>query len=75
MEELGVTSAYVSEATQRPTTAISCTTPLLAGATGWLTWTNTDYDDLLDVEPYSHHPFQRHFTLIDKFHRPDAQAL
>lgn len=33
---------------------------------------NTDYD-LLDVEPYSHHPFQMHFTLIDKFHRPDAQ--
>jgi endo-1,4-beta-mannosidase len=40
-------------------------TTLLAGATGWIAWNNTDFDDLIGVEPYSHHPFELHFGLTD----------
>ena len=36
---------------------------LLAGATGWIAWNNTDYDDLADQDPYRHHPFEMHFGL------------
>lgn len=35
---------------------------LLAGATGWLAWNNTDFD-ATDQPPYSHHPFELHFGL------------
>jgi endo-1,4-beta-mannosidase len=35
---------------------------LLAGATGWIAWNNTDFD-LVDQPPYSHHPFELHFGL------------
>ncbi|WP_329320416.1 cellulase family glycosylhydrolase [Streptomyces sp. NBC_01262] len=36
---------------------------LLAGATGWIAWNNTDYDDLIHQDPYRHHPFELHFGL------------
>ena len=75
MEEFGVTSDYVSEPHAADYYRHVLHNTLLAGATGWLTWNNTDYDDLFDVEPYSHHPFEMHFGLIDKFGRPKAQAL
>jgi endo-1,4-beta-mannosidase len=35
---------------------------LLAGATGWIAWNNTDFG-LVDQAPYSHHPFELHFGL------------
>jgi endo-1,4-beta-mannosidase len=38
---------------------------LLAGATGWIAWNNTDYDDLADQDPYRHHPFEMRFGLTD----------
>jgi endo-1,4-beta-mannosidase len=38
---------------------------LLAGATGWIAWNNTDYDHLADQDPYRHHPFEMHFGLTD----------
>ena len=43
---------------------------LVAGATGWLAWNNTDYDDLADTDPYRHHPFEMHFGLTDHRGRP-----
>ena len=38
-------------ATPATTTGRCCTTRLLAGATGWIAWNNTDYDDLLTRTP------------------------
>ncbi|MEU6607325.1 cellulase family glycosylhydrolase [Streptomyces shenzhenensis] len=38
---------------------------LLGGATGWIAWNNTDYDDLWDRPPYDHHPFEMHFGITD----------
>ncbi|HEX8510929.1 MAG TPA: cellulase family glycosylhydrolase [Propionibacteriaceae bacterium] len=75
MEEFGLTSDYVGEPNAAHYYRQVLHNTLLAGATGWLTWNNTDYDDLFDVEPYSHHPFEMHFGLIDRNGRPKAQAL
>ena len=38
---------------------------LLAGATGWIGWCNSDYDDLAGQDPYRHHAFELHFGLTD----------
>ncbi|MER7015526.1 cellulase family glycosylhydrolase [Saccharopolyspora sp. NPDC000359] len=43
---------------------------LLAGATGWIAWNNTDYDDLVEQGPYSHHPFEMHFGITDHTGKP-----
>ena len=75
LEEFGVTSDYVSEPNAAHYIRQSLHNSLLAGATGWLLWNNADYDALADVEPYSHHPFEMHFGLIDDTGRPKAQAL
>lgn len=75
MEEFGLTSDYVSEENAAHYYRQIMHNTLLAGATGWLTWNNTDYDALFEQEPYSHHPFELHFGLIDKNGRPKAQAL
>ncbi|WP_439593018.1 glycoside hydrolase 5 family protein [Microbacterium sp.] len=66
MEEFGVTSDYVSEEHAANYYRQILHNTLLAGATGWLAWNNTDYDSLADVEPYSHHPFEMHFGITDK---------
>ena len=75
MEEFGLTSDYVSEENAAHYYRQIMHNTLLAGATGWLTWNNTDYDALFEQEPYSHHPFELHFGLVDKHGRPKAQAL
>lgn len=75
MEEFGLTSDYVSEENAGHYYRQILHNTLLAGATGWLTWNNTDYDSLYDGAPYSHHPFEMHFGIFDKTGRPKAQAL
>jgi endo-1,4-beta-mannosidase len=75
MEEFGVTSDYVSEENAAHYYRQVLHTTLLAGATGWVPWNNTDYDDLADQEPYRHHPFEMHFGLTDSSGRPKAQLL
>ncbi len=75
LEEFGVTSDYVSETNAAHYYRQVLHNSLLAGATGWLTWNNVDYDSLADQEPYLHHPFEMHFGLIDSDGRPKAQAL
>ncbi|WP_156250220.1 cellulase family glycosylhydrolase [Pseudactinotalea terrae] len=75
MEEFGVTSDYVSEEHAAHYYRQLLHHTLLAGATGWLAWNNTDYDALEDVEPYSHHPFEMHFGLFDAAGRAKPQAL
>jgi endo-1,4-beta-mannosidase len=66
MEEFGVTSDYTSDENAAHYYRHTLHHSLLAGATGWITWNNTDYDDLYAQAPYSHHPFELHFGLIDK---------
>ena len=72
MEEFGVTSDYTSDVNAAHYYRQVLHHTLLAGATGWLAWNNTDYDDLYTQAPYSHHPFELHFGLIDK--RGEAKA-
>ena len=38
---------------------------LLAGATGWIAWCNSDFDQLANQDPYRHHAFELHFGLTD----------
>ncbi|WP_267967025.1 cellulase family glycosylhydrolase [Amycolatopsis acidiphila] len=48
-------------------------TSLLAGATGWIAWNNTDFDDLAGEDPYRHHPFELHFGLTTTDGTPKPQ--
>ncbi|WP_024287465.1 cellulase family glycosylhydrolase [Cellulomonas sp. KRMCY2] len=74
MEEFGLTSDYASEENAAHYYRQVLHNTLLAGATGWIAWNNTDYDDLWDQAPYSHHPFEMHFGLTDAAGNPKAQA-
>ncbi|UCM88487.1 glycoside hydrolase 5 family protein [Streptomyces marincola] len=73
MEEFGLTSDYVSEENAAHYYRQILHNTLLAGATGWIPWNNTDYDELWHQEPYSHHPFEMHFGLTDDQGRPKEQ--
>jgi endo-1,4-beta-mannosidase len=75
LEEFGLTSDYVSEANAAHYYRQLLHNSLLAGATGWLAWNNTDYDAIEQQAPYVHHPFELHFGLVDQHGRPKAQAL
>jgi endo-1,4-beta-mannosidase len=75
LEEFGLTSDYVSEANAAHYYRQLLHNSLLAGATGWLAWNNTDYDAIESQAPYLHHPFELHFGLVDQHGRPKAQAL
>lgn len=75
MEEFGVTDDYVSEENAAHYYRQILHNTLLAGARGWLAWNNTDYDDLADREPYSHHPFEQHFGLTDQHGAAKRQGL
>ena len=66
MEEFGLTSDFVSDAGAASYYRQLLYSTLLAGATGWIAWNNTDYDDLADQRPYSHHPFEMHFGITDR---------
>ena len=45
----------------------------LAGATGWIAWCNSDYDQLIGQDPYRQHPFELHFGLTDSGGAPKPQ--
>lgn len=66
LEEFGLTSDYTSDENGAHYYRQILHHTLLAGATGWIAWNNTDYDDLYTQAPYSHHPFELHFGLIDR---------
>ncbi|MFF4649221.1 cellulase family glycosylhydrolase [Streptomyces sp. NPDC001380] len=73
LEEFGVSSDFVSgDRAARYYRQVLHNT-LLAGATGWIAWNNTDYDDLRHQPPYSHHAFEMHFGLVDRHGRPKPQ--
>jgi endo-1,4-beta-mannosidase len=69
LEEIGATSAFACDDNIAAYYRHALHTSLLAGATGWLGWNNTDYD-LVDADPYRHHPFELRFGLTDAQGRP-----
>jgi endo-1,4-beta-mannosidase len=75
MEEFGVTSDYTSDENAAHYYRQTLHHTLLAGATGWITWNNTDYDALYTQAPYSHHPFELHFGLVDKHGKAKPAAV
>lgn len=75
LEEFGVTSDYVGEENAAHYYRQVLHNTLLAGATGWIPWNNVDYDAQAEIAPYSHHPFEMHFGLIDDQGRPKLQLL
>jgi endo-1,4-beta-mannosidase len=64
-EEFGVTTDFTSAEHACHYYRQVLHNTLLAGATGWIAWNNTDYDDLTGQDPYRHHPFEMHFGLTD----------
>ena len=65
LEEFGVSSDFVSGAHAARYYRHVLHNSLLAGATGWLAWCNTDFDGLAGQDPYRHHAFELHFGLTD----------
>jgi endo-1,4-beta-mannosidase len=65
LEEFGVTDAFVSREHAAHYYRQILHNTLLAGATGWIGWNNSDYDNLYTQPPYSHHAFEMRFGLTD----------
>lgn len=65
MEEFGLSSDFVSDDNAGHYYRQLLHHTLLAGATGWIAWNNTDYDAIMGQRPYSHHPFELHFGITD----------
>ncbi len=65
MEEFGLSSDFVSAQGSASYYRQLLHSTLTAGASGWVAWNNTDFDDLREQRPYSHHPFEMHFGITD----------
>ena len=70
LEEFGLSTDTVSAANAGHFYRQTLHNSLLGGATGWIAWNNTDYDDLWDQSPYDHHPFEMHFGITDSTGAP-----
>jgi endo-1,4-beta-mannosidase len=70
LEEFGLSTDFVSGDNAAAYYRQVLHNSLLAGATGWLAWNNTDYDTLLEQPPYDHHGFEMHFGITDNAGRP-----
>lgn len=75
MEEFGLSSDFVSTENSAHYYRQLLYNTLLAGASGWIAWNNTDYDHILDQRPYSHHPFEVHFGITDADGKPKPPLL
>jgi endo-1,4-beta-mannosidase len=73
LEEFGVSSDFTADANAAIYYRQVLHNSLLAGATGWVAWNNTDYDNLPGQDPYRHHAFEMHFGLTDSAGRPKPQ--
>ena len=71
LEEFGVTSAFASEENAAHYYRQTLHHSLLAGATGWIGWNNTDFD-LVDQAPYSHHAYELTFGVSTTAGEPKA---
>lgn len=65
LEEFGVTDSFVSAGHAAEYYRQTLHNTLLAGATGWIAWNNTDFDNLFTQDPYRHHAFEMRFGLTD----------
>jgi endo-1,4-beta-mannosidase len=72
LEEFGVSSAFVCDADAARYYRQVLHNTLLAGATGWVAWNNTDFD-LATQDPYRHHAFEMCFGLTDAHGTPKPQ--
>ncbi|WP_258038577.1 cellulase family glycosylhydrolase, partial [Streptomyces sp. SM12] len=75
LEEFGLTSAFASGDSAARYYRQTLHNSLLAGATGWIAWNNTDYDALRAQPPYLHHAFEMHFGITDSAGRPKPPLL
>lgn len=75
MEEFGLSTDFASPANSAHYYRQLLHNTLLAGATGWIAWNNTDYDLIADQRPYNHHPFELHFGITDSQGRPKPPLL
>ena len=73
MEEFGVSSDFASDANAATYYRHVLHSTLLAGATGWIAWNNTDFA-LPDQDPYRHHAFEQNFGLTDAHGTPEGHA-
>jgi endo-1,4-beta-mannosidase len=64
LEEFGVSSDFASGPNAARYYRHVLHHSLLAGATGWIAWNNTDFD-LPGQDPYRHHAFEQRFGLTD----------
>ena len=71
MEEFGVSSDFADDSRAAAYYRHVLYNTLLAGATGWIAWNNTDYD-LPEQDPYRHHAFEQRFGLTDSGGTPKA---
>ncbi len=71
LEEFGVSSDFASGPNAARYYRHVLHNSLLAGATGWIAWNNTDFD-LPGQDPYRHHAFEQRFGLTDSSGRPKA---
>ena len=74
LEEFGVTTDFASEEHAGDYYRQVLHTSLLAGAVGWISWNNTDFD-LVHQDPYRHHPFELHFGITRTDGSPKAPLL
>lgn len=72
LEEFGVSSAFASGQHAARYYRHVLHNALLAGATGWIAWNNTDFS-LAGQDPYRHHAFELHFGLTDSKGNPKPQ--
>lgn len=63
LEEFGVTSSFCSDDNGAHYYRQVLHQSLLAGASGWIAWNNTDFD-LAGQDPYRHHPYELGFGLM-----------
>lgn len=75
MEEFGLSTDFVSTENSGHYYRQLLNNTLLAGSVGWMSWNNTDYDQIIDQRPYSHHPFELHFGITDHQGQPKRPLL
>jgi endo-1,4-beta-mannosidase len=71
MEEFGASSDFADDEHAAAYYRHVLYNTLLAGATGWIAWNNTDLD-LAGQDPYRHHAFELNFGLTDAQGTPKA---
>lgn len=74
LEEFGVTDTFASEENAAHYYRQTLHTSLLAGATGWLGWNNTDFD-MAEVEPYNSHLYELTFGVTRLDSTPKQSLL